>query len=329
MELVRAWRMLVAALVFMLPVGAIAALTPAGTVISNTVTLDYVPPGGIPEKATSNTASFVVEELINVILQWQDAAPVSVSSPDSADALSFRITNTGNGTETFALSRNDSPAVADNYDPLASATSIYVESNGTPGLQIGVGGDAVLSGTLTLAAEEFRVLYVMSDTPASLTLGNTGQVALSAASATAGAAGAAPGTALPGLGDGGITAVVGQTQAQASANGIYVVSGLALSVVKTVVVDAGGEPASGKTLTYTITVALVGSGTASNLVIDDPLPAELTYVPSSITVNAATRTDADDPGIDNAKSFANTVTVNFGNTAAPVTHVITFKAVVK
>ena len=139
MGLVRVWRMLAAALVFVLPVGAVAALTPAGTVISNTVTLDYVPLGGIPEKATSNTASFVVEELINVILQWQDLSPVSVNSPDITDALTFLLTNTGNGSETFTLTRNNSPSVSDQYDPLNSATAIYVESNGTPGLQTGAG----------------------------------------------------------------------------------------------------------------------------------------------------------------------------------------------
>ena len=171
-------------------------------------------------------------------------------------------------------------------------------------------------------------VYVVSDTLASLVIGNTGQVALSAASTTVDAAGAAPGTALPGLGDGGVTAVVGQTRAQASANGTYIVSGLALSVAKTVAVDGGGDPAPGKTLIYTITVALTGTGIANNLAITDPLPAELAYVPGSITVNAATRTDADDLGTDNAKFSANTVTVNFGNTAAPMTHVIIFKAVV-
>ncbi len=331
MRLIRAWRMLAAALIFVLPVGAIAALTPAGTVISNTVTLDYVPMGGIPVTATSNTATFVVEELINVILQWQDGSPVSVNSPDVADKLTFLITNTGNGTETFSLTRNNALA-GDQYDPATSSTNfIYFESNSIPGLQIGAGGDTLLAGSLTLAAEESRTLYVVSDTPVGLVIGNTGRVALSVASTTVGAAGAAPGTALPGLGDGGVIAVVGLTQAQASATGTYIVSGLALSVVKTVAVDGGGnvltDTASGKTLTYTITVTLTGTGTASNLVITDPLPAELTYVPGSITVNAATRTDAADA--DNATFSANTVTVNFGNTVAPVTHVITFKAVVK
>lgn len=328
MEQIWVWRMLAAALIFVVPVGAWAALTPAGTVVSNTVTLDYVPQGGTLTTTTSNTASFVVEELINVVLQWQDGSPVSVNSPDVADALTFLLTNTGNGTETFTLARNNSPSVSDQYDPLNSATAIYLESNGTPGLQTGAGGDVPYAGSVTLNAEQSVLVYVVSDTPAALAIGNTGQVALSAASTTVGAAGAVPGTALPGLGDGGVTAVVGQTRAQASANGIYIVSGLALRVVKTVVVDGGGDPASGKTLTYTITVTLIGTGTASNLLITDPLPVELTYVPGSITVNTIARTDADDPGTDNAKFSANSVIVNFGNTVATVTHVITFKAVV-
>lgn len=319
-------RVLAAMLVLFVQQGVMAALTPAGTLITNTVTLDYTVVGGPPEKAASNTASFVVEELINVVLQWQDASAVSVNSPDTADALTFLITNTGNGTETFSLAR-DNALTGDQYDPITSANSIYVESNGTPGLQTGAGGDTLLTGNLTLTAEESRVLYVMSDTPTALVIGNTGRVALSAASTTVGAAGAAPGTGLPGLGDGGVTAVVGQTQAQASADGTYIVSGLALSLVKTVTVDGGGDPASGKTLSYTITVTLTGSGTANNLIITDPLPPELTYVPGSITVDAAARTDAADT--DNAAFSANSVTVDFGNATAPAGHTIIFKAVVK
>jgi uncharacterized repeat protein (TIGR01451 family) len=303
---------------------ATAAQTPAGTVITNSATLTFAPEGGPPDTATSNTAAFTVVELINVTLQWEDASPVSVNSPDTLDALTFRITNTGNGTESFALARNNAPAIADNYDPLSSATPLYLETNGTPGLQTGVGGDTALTTDLTLSAEESRVLYVMSDTPASLAIGNTGQLALTATSTTTGAAGAAPGTALPGLGDGGVAAVVGLTQARSSANGIHIVSGLALNVLKTVAVDGGGDAAPGKTLTYTITVMLTGTGTAGNLLVTDPVPAELTYVAGSITVNAASRTDAVDT--DNTEFSANTVNVNFGNTAAPMMHVITFKA---
>jgi fimbrial isopeptide formation D2 family protein len=170
----------------------------------------------------------------------------------------------------------------------------------------------------------------VSDTPAALATGNSGLVSLAAASATTGAAGAAPGTTLAGLGSGGVDAVVGATQAQASRNGSYLVSDVALSLVKTLptVLDprGGSNVETGSVLTYRITVTLTGAGSVSSLVITDPLPAQTTYVAGSILVNGAARTDAADA--DNARFAGNTVTVDFGNTAAPVVHVIEFRATV-
>jgi uncharacterized repeat protein (TIGR01451 family) len=302
------------------------ATTLAGTSISNVATVTYSIEGVDAAPIVSASATFIVDEFIALALVWQDGSPVSVNSPDSGDALQFLLTNTGNGSETFALTRDNAPAVADNYDPLGGATPIYIESNGTPGLQTGTGGDAVYAGSLTLAPEQSAQLYVVSDTPAALPTGATGQVALTAASTTPGAAGAASGTVLPGAGDAAVTAVVGPSQGMATARGSYLVSGLAASVVKTASVAGGGEAARGKTLIYSITVSLSGTGIATGLVVTDPLPAELTYVPDSITVNAASRTDAADG--DNAAFAGNTVSVDFGDTAAPATHVITFSAIV-
>lgn len=302
------------------------AATLAGTPISNVATVTYSIEGAAAAPLVSAPATFVVDEIIALTLTWQDGSPVSVNSPDSDDALQFLLTNTGNGSETFALTRNNAPAMADDYDPLSSATPIYIESNGTPGLQTGTGGDAAYTGSLTLAPEQSTQLYVVSDTPAALPNGATGQVGLTAASTTPGAAGVASGTVLPGAGDSGVTAVVGPGQGMVTSLGSYLVSGLAASVVKTASVAGGGDAAPGKTLIYSITVSLSGTGTAGNLVVTDPLPAELTYVPDSITVNAASRTDAADG--DNAAFSGNTVSVDFGDTAAPATHVITFSAIV-
>lgn len=320
---------LVVMLGLVVSINAWAALTPAGTVINNTVTLDY-DVAGLPASVTSNTATVTVVELINVVLQWQDPSPVPVNSPDNADALSFLLTNTGNGVETFSITRNNAPPVPDQYNPLTSAISLYRESNGIPGFQSGVGGDAVVTGDLTLNAEESIVLYLLSDTPGALATGNTGHVALTAVSTTAGAAGAVPGTSLSGLGDGGIDAVVGNSRAQATADGIYIVSGLAVNLVKTASVLEGGDAAAGKTLVYTITASFVGSGTASNFVIVDPLPPQLTYVPGSIRLDGLAQTDADDAPVDQTKFVGNTLTVALGDItvtpATPVTRVITLRA---
>ncbi|MDB5894522.1 MAG: hypothetical protein JWQ88_2053, partial [Rhodoferax sp.] len=65
---------------------------------------------------------------------------------------------------------------------------------------------------------------------------------------------------------------------------------------------------------------------AENFSFADPLPASTTYVPASLTVDGAARSDALDT--DNASFVAGTVSVLFGNTAVPATRVIEFKATV-
>jgi uncharacterized repeat protein (TIGR01451 family) len=127
-----------------------------------------------------------------------------------------------------------------------------------------------------------------------------------------------------------VDAVVGGGSGMTILNGSYVVGSLTLTVQKTVVnvLDPRGgtnvEP--GSTLTYRLTVDLTGTGTATNLVITDPLPTEVTYVPGSLLVNGAARTDAADA--DNAQFSSSTVTVDFGNTPAPIVHVIEFRSTV-
>ncbi len=218
---------LILGLALLVSPSVVAAITPAGTVINNTATLTYST-GDVTNTATSNTASLTVDELINVLLTWQDASSVIVNSPDIGDALTFLLSNTGNGPETFTLARNNTPAASDDYDPITSTISLYVESNGNPGLQTGPGGDAPYSGGITLDLEESRIVYVLSDTPGSLATGSRGLLALTASSTTEGAAGAAPGTVLTGAGEGGIAAIVGASRAQSTALGSYITSGLSV-----------------------------------------------------------------------------------------------------
>jgi len=80
---------------------------------------------------TSAPATIRVHEIINVTLVWQDNAPVSVSTPNTSDALTVLLTNTGNGSESFALSRNNTLG-GDNYDPANGSTGEIVLENGLP-----------------------------------------------------------------------------------------------------------------------------------------------------------------------------------------------------
>ena len=303
-----------------------AAGTAAGTVIPNTVTLDYSIAGVPAAPVTSAPASITVDEVIDLTLTWQDGAPVNVNTPDSNDPLTFQLVNTGNGSETFTLSRNNAVS-GDQYNPVSSATPIYLESNGTPGLQTGVGGDTPYGGSLTLAADGNATIYVVSDTPPGLANGSTGDVQLTAVSATPGAAGAALGTVLNGQGDGGVDAVVGVPLAQAQATGSYLVSGVSLVISKSVVSPANPDDlVPGASITYRVLVTLSGTGAADNLVISDPMPAQVSYQPNSTTVSggAACAPCSDGVDADPVAFSANTLTVTLGTVAAPASFTIQF-----
>ncbi|HKN47703.1 MAG TPA: isopeptide-forming domain-containing fimbrial protein, partial [Candidatus Polarisedimenticolia bacterium] len=56
-----------------------------------------------------------------------------------------------------------------------------------------------------------------------------------------------------------------------------------LTATKTVSDDNGGVPRPSETLTYTITVTNSGSTAAANVVISDPIPANTTYLPGTLS----------------------------------------------
>lgn len=316
-----------------------AAATPAGTVISSTSTVSYDVAGEAQDPVTSLAVTVTVDELIHPTLTWQDGTPVAVNSPGSNDALTFLLTNSGNGQEAFGLTRTNGPAPvpAGNYTPLnGSIGSIYLENNLLAGFQAsGPNADtAYVPGTNdpNLAAGTGKIIYVISDTP-NVASNAQGEVRLTATSLTAGAAAAAtPGASTAGLVGctANCAAVFATAYGQASVTGSYIASGMGLVVNKTVasVLDPNGAATlvPGAVITYQISVTLSGAGTATNLVITDPLPASTTYVPSSITVGGAAKTDAADA--DNAQFAANTVSVSLGNVAAPASFVITFRATI-
>lgn len=312
--------------------------TSAGTSISSNTTTTYVIGTAPPATATSKTVSFQVDEVIQPVLTWQDATPVAVSTPGRNNALTLLLTNSGNGSEAFGLIRTNGPLPLppENYTPLdGSIGSIYLESGLEAGFQAnGANADtAYVSGTNdpNLAPDTSMSIYVISDTP-SVVSNARGDVLLTAASLTPGAAGAPPGTSLPGLGQGGGFAVVGGSRAQAGATGSYIASGLGVVMNKTVlsVRDPQGTALvmPGTVMTYQILVTLSGAGAASNLLITDPLPANSTYVPDSIAVDGIAKTDAADTDNSQFITATNTVSVSLGNVASPANVVITCRATI-
>ncbi len=268
-----------------------AAGTPVGTVIQNTATVDF-DIGGTPITLQSNTTSLTVVERIDVVVTLQ--SPQILVAPNDTDrALLFTVTNTGNGTETFSLAIN-SILGGDDFDPVPSATPIYFDTDGSGDLNVGDVPYTAGSNDPVLAADESVDILIANDIPGTVLNSEIGFSELTATSLT----GTGPaGTEFTGAGDGGVDAIIGTTTGTAADTGEYLVSDVAVSVIKSqAVVDpfGGNQPLPGATVTYTITVEVTNTGTATASVLRDPVPTFTTYVPNSITLNAAAISDAVD-----------------------------------
>ena len=347
-----------------------AAGTPSGTSISNSATLTYAIGAGPATTATSNTVSFRVDEKVNLTVAGTGVA-IPVVPGASTQVATFTVTNNSNSPLDFSLAANQPVGgtylgLTDNFD--ATGCIVRVESNPVPdGYQA-----AMDIGTFVdeLAADGTATVYVVCSIPGGQVNGDAAIVGLTATArgtfntlgyiATPGALN--PTTPANAVATGTSIGILladpagsegdGPGDAKHSARDVYsVVSGVNVTLTKTVpsIVDPNGTSVvmPNAVLTYQIDVDLTGSGTADNLVITDPLPANTTYSTNSITISLQYRAPMQ-AGIGACRSWlrhhhpatchlknrhqyrrrlcgfqfhhANTVTVSLGNVTSPANY---------
>lgn len=274
---------------------SMAAGTVAGTDIDNTAVVSYEV-DGTPQTITSNTVTLTVAEVLDVDVTLL-GGPVSVVSGSSTQELLFVVTNTGNGTEAFLLAI-DNALAGDDFDPVASTpAAIYFDTDASGDFSPGdVAYDPGNNDPLLAPDASVDVLLV-NDIPASLADGATGLSELSAAAITGTGD---PGDRFPDDGDDGVDAIVGTSGADDAVSGQYLISDISLDVIKSATVldpFGGTDPVPGAEITYRIVVTPTGSKTATNTVITDPIPANTSYLPDSITLNSAALTDVADTDV--------------------------------
>jgi uncharacterized repeat protein (TIGR01451 family) len=270
---------------------AFAVGIPAGTTIDNTASVSYSV-GTVTSTATSNTTTVTVAEILDVVVTVQTPS-VPVAPGATQQVIRYRVTNTGNGPETFHLVMNDAIA-GDQFDPVAATPSIYLDSDNNGSL--GASDAAYVAGTNdpALNADAFVTVFVVNNIPNSVTDGNIGRSSLAADARTG--TGAA-GTVFAGQGAAGTDAVVGTTGAAAIGTGEYLVQGVTINVTKsqTVVDQFGGTtPVPGARINYSIAVSATGTGSATAVIFADNIPANTTYVPGTLALNSVALTDGAD-----------------------------------
>jgi len=299
----RIWTLLIAGLIGLgIAPLCLAEGTIAGTDIDNTATVSYEV-GGTPQTTTSNTLTLTVAEVLDVDVTLL-SGPQSVPSGTGPHGLLFVVTNTGNGTEGFALAINNAVG-GDDFDPdAATPAAIYFDTDGSGDFSPGDVEYEPGTNDPVLAPDAAVNILLVNDVAAGLA---DGAIGLSELSAIASTGSGDPGDLFPGAGDGGIDAVVGTSGANDAIAGQYVISDIELAVVKSATVldpFGGSSPMPGAEITYRIVITPTGSETAVTTVFTDAIPANTTYSPESISLNGGALTD-DDADAD-AGSYATT-----------------------
>lgn len=317
----RAFLLGLASLVGILSGEARASGTPAGTSVSNVASATYLGPSG-PVSVASAPEQFIVEELVDVSVTLQSVRPLPAFPGASNQVLTYRVTNLGNGLESFRLTANSS-IPGDDFDPIL--TDVFLDANGNGVYDVGVdvayvpgSNDPSLDGGVP--GSESVTVFVLNDMPAGIASGALGENILESSANTLTGA---PGLVAAGAGDAGTDAMLGLSGGIASANGAYQIEQADVVLQKSALVtDAygGSLPIPGSVIRYQIDVFVTGSSVASNVVIRDVVPTYTTYVSSSLALNGVGLTDAggDDAGDYNV-STPGQVTVRMGDLDAAST----------
>jgi uncharacterized repeat protein (TIGR01451 family) len=284
------------------PGAALAVGTVAGTVVSNTATVDYKVGGFSQATITSAATTFTVDAKVNFTVTANTGATNTVTSAGPSDTyyLTFDVLNTGNTALDFDLSFIQ---VVDDFDQTILLVAID-NAAGAVGTYDSANDIAGYINELTIGSTK-KVFVVADSIVAGLTDGWLAGITLTATAWYGGD------PAQKGLG-GGNDAVIADADGDnlGLINGLdweladtgndgqeadsdnFLVASTSLSITKSSSLIS--DPINGTTnpiaipgaqIQYTITVANAGGGlTATEITVTDAMPAEMTYSSDGIKV---------------------------------------------
>lgn len=283
---------------------AYAVGTISGTTITNNVTVNYQV-GGVAQTAVNASNAFVVDRRVNLTVAEVGTVTTQVSPGQTAAVTTFTVTNTSNAPLDFALTATQlaggtaAHGGTDNFD--VTGLSIFRDTNGNGSYDAGT--DTAVTFLDEVAADGVVTVFLVGNVPLGRATGDVAGVQLRATGREAGAAGSqgAALTETAGANTAGVDTVFGDTAGVNDANrdashsddDDYTVLAANVSVTKTSRVIS--DPFNGTTnpklipgavVEYCIQVAnAAGGASATSVAISDPVPAQTTYVASSVAIN--------------------------------------------
>ncbi|MCK9483089.1 MAG: DUF11 domain-containing protein [Candidatus Marinimicrobia bacterium] len=269
---------------------AFAAGTPAGTAITNYATGEYRDANGnsLPS-VTSNTVTTIVSQVAGVDISPSTAVNNILLEHTVSYALT--LTNTGNGTDTYDLTKVIVSGGAVN------TAAIYYDANGNG---VADAGESEVTATSELAADATYDLVIV--------VTNVSGADQSYSTET----------------------VTATSQFNASVSDASVLTTTVSASVLTVTMTADNlSPRPGDVVTFTIYGENNGTATSKHVVIVSPIATNLTYVPGSMKIMTVSRTDAaDDDSSDFNVTNANSVTFTWGDAPQGASGSLTYQVIV-
>ncbi len=279
------WRlffMVIASFVFaLLAVNlAHAAPPPAGTMIGNQASATYTDASGISRSVTSNVVQTIVQQVASLTLTANGA---QTSTPGTTVYYPHTLTNTGNGSDTFALAAVNGSGF--------SMTGIQVFADNGSGQPT---GPAITSSGPLAAGAVFKFI-VVAVVPATATSGQTNALTVTATS--------------------GFTGAISASNTDTTT----VTNNAVITVTKSISASSGA--AGSGPYTYTLTYTNTGNSTATAVTLNDALPAGLTYVTGSGRWSVTGTTALSDSG-GSTGTAPNTITSTYTTGTSTLKYVL-------
>ncbi len=274
--------------------------SPTGNITATTTTTGSVCSNGTAGAANT---TFKVDNKVNILVIEKNASPTTVVPGQLKAVTTFTVTNNGNTTQdylltgNYALSGTTVFATADNFDPVASSCSVFVDSNANGTYEAATDTASFIGN---LASGDSKDVFIVCDIPTTRINNDFSVVELTAETRTAGGSPGAALTATTGVNTAGVDIVFADPATPASTNGTiplqtasdakgfardaYKVVSAVLNVKKVVTtvcdpINGNSNPKDipGAAVQYAITVSNTGSATATLTNLSDVVNNNLLF----------------------------------------------------